>query len=376
MISECAKCPIYVCRVGDREHGPEACPMQYDFPAAEGLYVDPDIRRVARVAALVEAAGYRRWRRAEEVIEFARRLGFYRLGVVSCSDMAGVAELYIDVLKKNGFETIRAGNSQGECEPVAHAALCNDRGTDLNILLGMCVGHDSMFIRHSKAWVTCLVAKDRFLVHNPVGALYGANGYFSQALREHQTEQAGHADADMAAGQLAAAAKEVCSQGHGRWTRVEETMEFARKLGVIKLGLIFCAGFRYEAAILTDILEANGFEVVSVGCKAGAVPKEWIGISDSEKVRPGRPEMICNPLAQAELLNRSHTGLNILMGQCVGHDSLSMKHSEAPVVCLIAKDRVLAHNTVAALYESRGYLRSALYQEHRTKERKGSHGGS
>lgn len=148
-------------------------------------------------------------------------------------------------------------------------------------------------------------------------------------------------------------------------------MEFARKLGVTKLGLIFCVGFRYEAAILTDILEKNGFEVVSVGCKVGAVPKEWIGISDSEKVRPGRPEMICNSLAQAELLNRSHIGLNILMGQCVGHDSLSMKHSEAPVVCLIAKDRVLAHNTVAALYESRGYLRSALYQEHRAKEKKG-----
>ncbi len=371
MISECAKCPVYVCGVGDREHGPEACPMHYDFPAAEELYVDPEIRRFARVAGLVEAAGHHRWRRAEEIIEFARRLGFHRLGVAFCSDMASVAELYIDVLKKNGFETISAGNSQGECEPVAHATLCNDRGTELNVLLGMCVGHDSMFIRHSKAWVTCLVAKDRFLVHNPVGALYGARAYFREVLREHRVEKARHTNADITAEQLATAAKEVTSQGHGRWTRVEETMEFAQKLGVSKLGLIFCAGFRYEAATLIEVLEANGFEVVSVGCKAGAVPKEWIGISDSEKVRPGKPEMICNPLAQAELLNRSHTGLNILMGQCVGHDSLSMKHSEAPVVCLIAKDRVLAHNTVAALYESRGYLRSALYEEHRVKEKNG-----
>ena len=370
MISECAKCTVYVCAVGDREHSPEACPMHHDFPPAEGLYIDPEIRRVARVAALVESTGYRRWTRAEEVIEFARRMGFHRLGVVFCSDMAGVAEVYIDVLKKNGFEAISAGNSRGECEPVAHAALCNDRGTELNVLLGMCVGHDSMFIRYSKALVTCLVAKDRFLVHNPVGALYGARGYFSQALREHQVKQAGHTGTEIAMEELAAAAKEVAGEGRGRWTRVEETMEFARKLGVINLGLIFCAGFRHEAAILTDILEANGFEVVSVGCKAGAVPKEWIGISDSEKLRPGRPEMMCNPLAQADLLNRSHTGLNILMGQCVGHDSLSMKHSEAPVVCLIAKDRVLAHNTVAALYESRGYLRSALYQEHRVKEKK------
>lgn len=370
MTSECAKCPVYVCGVGDREHGPESCPMHSDFPAAEELYMDPEIRRVARVAALVEAKGYRRWRRAEEVIEFARMLGFHRLGVIFCSDMAGVAELYIDVLKENGFETISDGKSQKECEPVAQAALCNDKGTELNVLLGMCVGHDSMFIRYSKAWVTCLVAKDRFLIHNPIGALYGARGYFRQALRQHKVEQAGHIDVDITTEQLAAAAKEVASQGHGRWSRVEETMEFARKLGVTKLGLIFCAGFRYEADILTDILETNGFRVVSVGCKAGAVPKEWIGVSDSEKVRPGRPEMMCNPLAQAELLNTSHTGLNILMGQCVGHDSLSMKHLKAPVVCLVAKDRVLAHNTVAALYESRGYLMPALYHEHRAKAKK------
>lgn len=326
--------------------------MHHDFPAAEGLYVNQEIRNIARVAALVEASGYRRWRRAQEVMEFANRLGFHRLGVVSCNDMANIAGLYINMLKKHGFETISAVNSAEECEPAALAALCNDRQTELNVLLGMCVGHDSIFIRQSKAWVTCLVAKDRFLVHNPVGAIYGYKAYFSEALRGHHIEQAGQASTDIGPEQLAAAAKEVTSQGHGRWTRVEETMEFARKLRINRLGLIFCVGFRYEASILTEILETNGFEVVSVACKTGAVPKEWVGISDSEKVRPGKPEMMCNPLAQIELLNRSHTGLNILMGQCVGHDSLSMKHSEAPVVCLVAKDRMLAHNTVAALYES------------------------
>ncbi len=147
---------------------------------------------------------------------------------------------------------------------------------------------------------------------------------------------------------------------------MEETIEFARKLGVTRLGLIFCAGFSSEAAILTGILESNKFEIVSVACKTGGVPKEYVGVLDSEKVRPGRPEMMCNPMAQVEILNRSHTELNILMGQCVGHDSLSIKHSKAPVICLVAKDRVMAHNTVAALYESRGYLRSALNQ-HKVK---------
>ena len=116
-MTQCARCPVYVCRAGDREHGPEACPMHGDFPAAEYLYVDAAERSIARVAALVEASGYRRWKRTQEVMEFAKRLDFRRLGVVFCSDMASIAEIYIRMLNKNGFETVSAGNPGRECEP-------------------------------------------------------------------------------------------------------------------------------------------------------------------------------------------------------------------------------------------------------------------
>ena len=37
----------------------------------------------------------------------------------------------------------------------------------------------------------------------------------------------------------------------------------------------------------------------------------------------------------------------MLVGLCVGHDSLFIKYSEAPVTTLVTKDRVLAHNPVA-----------------------------
>jgi uncharacterized metal-binding protein len=60
-----------------------------------------------------------------------------------------------------------------------------------------------------------------------------------------------------------------------------------------------------EAGMLTDILENNGFEVISVQCKAGAVPKEEIGIHPEEKiVGPEKWETMCNPIAQAMILNR------------------------------------------------------------------------
>ena len=154
----------------------------------------------------------------------------------------------------------------------------------------------------------------------------------------------------------------VEAAGYCEWTRVEETMQFANRLGVHKLGIAFCIGLRREAKALADIYKENGFEVVSVCCKSGGIPKEEIGLSDDEKVRPGQYESICNPVGQASIMNAEGTGLNVILGLCVGHDSLFIKNSEALVTCLVAKDRVLAHNPVGALYTSKSYY-SRLSQD-------------
>lgn len=157
----------------------------------------------------------------------------------------------------------------------------------------------------------------------------------------------------------------VEAEGYCRWARVEETIEFARRMGYKKLGIAFCAGLRDEANILLRVLEANGFEVASVVCKNGSIPKEDLDIADCQKVRPGTFEAICNPVGQAAVLNKDNTDFNIVFGLCVGHDTLFIKHSDAPVTCLVAKDRVTAHNPVGALYGSRGYFKKALYENHR-----------
>jgi uncharacterized metal-binding protein len=89
----------------------------------------------------------------------------------------------------------------------------------------------------------------------------------------------------------------------------------------------------------------------------GSIPKDEIGLADGEKIRPGQFEALCNPIGQARLLNEAGTELNIVVGLCVGHDSLFFRHSEAPVTVLVAKDRVTGHNPVAALYTSHSYYR-------------------
>ncbi len=164
--------------------------------------------------------------------------------------------------------------------------------------------------------------------------------------------------------EFARIASVIEATGYGRWTRLEEIIELARRNGFRRLGLAFCAGLRQEAKVLDHILVANGFEVVSAMCKTGAIPKESIGVREEEKVRPGTPEPMCNPIAQAKLLNASGTELNILFGLCVGHDSLFFKHCEGWVTVLVAKDRVLAHNPIGAIYLSDGYYRKKLYEDH------------
>ena len=141
----------------------------------------------------------------------------------------------------------------------------------------------------------------------------------------------------------------VEAEGYCKWTRVEEIVEFARKMGYRKLGIANCISFVDHAYVLTGILESHGFEVVSVACKNGNIPKEELGLADSEKIRPGQFEALCNPIAQAELLNEHGCEFNIVMGLCIGHDSLFFRHAKGLTTVLVAKDRVLGHNPVAAL---------------------------
>jgi uncharacterized metal-binding protein len=161
---------------------------------------------------------------------------------------------------------------------------------------------------------------------------------------------------------LALNAARVESRGYLRWTRIEEIMEFARSCGFKRLGIAFCIGLRDEGKILGRILRKNGFEVFSVVCKSGSIDKEEIGLRKEEKIRPDSFEAICNPVAQAEILNKAKTDLNLILGLCVGHDTLFIMHSKAPVTCVAVKDRVLAHNPLGAIY-AKHYFRERFYKD-------------
>ena len=143
----------------------------------------------------------------------------------------------------------------------------------------------------------------------------------------------------------------------GSKARIEEVMEFSEKMNYQRLGIAFCIGLRKEATIVEKIFSSRGFDVVSVVCKAGRVPKEHIGVGKDQQIVPDTTEAMCNPILQAMILNKEKTDFNVLLGLCVGHDSLFLKYSDALCTVLAVKDRLLAHNPLAAVYNIDSYYR-------------------
>jgi uncharacterized metal-binding protein len=321
--------------------------MRGDFPGFKELYSEVEDLDLLSKAALVEAGGYCRWTRLKEVGEFCRLLEYGRVGLAHCPDMVGHATKVQKALRSHEVEGILPEASPAE-DPIGQARFFAEEGTDLNVLAGMCVGHEAMFLRVTVAPTVSLIARDLRLRHNPVAGLYTSRSYLKPEMFGHWPRTGRPEYKGESPDALARLANEHGSKG---LPRVAEAMSVAYGLGAQTIGLSFCVGFKQEAKILSRLLETNGFKVSSVCCKTGSIPKEEAGIADSQKIRPGQAEMICNPAAQAELLNRDAVEFVLVLGQCVGHDAATLKNLEAPAICLVAKDRVLAHNTVAALSE-------------------------
>ena len=150
------------------------------------------------------------------------------------------------------------------------------------------------------------------------------------------------------------ASAEVEYEGYCQWTRVQEIMEFARKIGAKKIGIANCIGLIREARVFARILRANEFEPYAVICKVEGRAKTSVGIPEKcEEIGPA----MCNPILQARLLNQAGTDLNVVIGLCVGHDSLFYRYSEAYVTTLVTKDRVTGNNPAAALYTAESYYK-------------------
>jgi len=147
-----------------------------------------------KVSASIEAEYYMQKTRLEELILYAKKMNYKRLGLAFCIGMEKEAKIVNEILEKhfeihsvcckvcgidkNSLDLKTLHNYEGVeamCNPIGQAFVLNNESCDLNIILGLCIGHDVLFTEHSKAPVTTLAVKDRVLAHNPLGAIY--SGY-------------------------------------------------------------------------------------------------------------------------------------------------------------------------------------------------------
>lgn len=146
--------------------------------------------QLMKTACHIEAEYYMKKTRLEELILFAKEMGYQILGIAFCIGMeneaktihkilAGEFDVHSVCCKVCGFDKddfalqkLHGEGFEAACNPIGQANVLNEEKTELNIILGLCIGHDILFTEHSKAPVTTLAVKDRVLAHNPLGAIY------------------------------------------------------------------------------------------------------------------------------------------------------------------------------------------------------------
>ncbi|MFX1418753.1 MAG: DUF1847 domain-containing protein [Promethearchaeota archaeon] len=143
------------------------------------------------------------------------------------------------------------------------------------------------------------------------------------------------------------------ANSQGILPRLKSTIEYAKAMRFKKLGIASCGALQTETRKTAEILIHYGFEVSSVYCPTGINKNITVEIPEEFKnyCKEGYnfDRIYCNPVAQALLMNKAKTDMNIIIGLCVGHDVTFTHLSEAPVITLIAKDWVIPHNPSESL---------------------------
>jgi len=209
---KCAQCKPKHCSQGitDESLLPSFCPIVNYASLIQEItkkYSKKDIQHFYINSALIEKEAYDEKAareeekvvpvrpRIREIAEFAKKMKFKKLGIAFCSGLHDEASRASLILEKHGFEVFSVICSCGAidktkvgvppdykirnpekfeaaCNPLLQAELLNIAETNINVLIGLCVGHDMLFTMNSKAPVTTLIVKDRLTGHNPVISLY------------------------------------------------------------------------------------------------------------------------------------------------------------------------------------------------------------
>ncbi|HKJ05770.1 MAG TPA: DUF1847 domain-containing protein [Geopsychrobacteraceae bacterium] len=204
----------------EKKQEPGYCPSTREAEIIDAAFQsyqgDDQDARLAMTAARVEGLCYQpvpgsdavnaRWTRVEDTIALAKMMGYHKIGIATCIGLLEETNTLSKILQAQGLEPqsvcckagsidklalglkeqekVRPGTFEPACNPIAQARLLNQIKTDMNLIVGLCVGHDMLFAKHSQAPVSTLIVKDRVTGHNPAAVLYGQNFYYKRLQKQ------------------------------------------------------------------------------------------------------------------------------------------------------------------------------------------------
>jgi uncharacterized metal-binding protein len=173
-------------------------------------YKDPESLRLYQNSTVNEQRAYMNIRgrviavrpRILEIIKFSEMMNWKKIGVAFCTGLGTEAKRVVEIFESAGLDVYsiccKCGNVdkpmwgiapedkihalrgrpesfEAGCNPIAQAEVLNSEDVDLNVIVGLCIGHDIQFTEHAKGPVTTLIVKDRVTGHNPFASLF--SGY-------------------------------------------------------------------------------------------------------------------------------------------------------------------------------------------------------
>ena len=143
---------------------------------------------------------------------------------------------------------------------------------------------------------------------------------------------------EVSVSEIVKAAAELVDSGRaGTLSRIEEIIEFSKRMNYQKIGLAYCYGMEKYAQAIETLLVDEWFDVSAVSCSVGGLKQSEVNAASCIH------KVSCNPLGQAEQLNAEKADLTLVVGICMGHDIILNRNLDMDFTTLVVKDRKYNH---------------------------------
>lgn len=149
----------------------------------------PFVKNILEAFTRLLGRGGSKWPRLRHILEFCLASGIQKVGIGCCSLFLKEAHFVKHYLSVKDIQSIvvccKIGGIQLKdidincdsvseyflCNPVGQIQIFNSQNTELNLMMGLCIGHDIIFSEMSNAPVTTLFIKEHKSGHTPYSTL-------------------------------------------------------------------------------------------------------------------------------------------------------------------------------------------------------------